>query len=127
MKWLWFGLASAAGGFCRYSVREWVSGAGSAWPWGTFAVNVTGCFAIGFLDAFAAQEGWLSRDNVRLVLMGGFCGAYTTFSALMLETSILVREHRWLELSFYVLGSLFAGFLLFRLGEWCGQRASFLY
>lgn len=84
-------VGGAAGAVSRYLVDTWVSErAASAFPWGTFAVNMTGSFVLGLLFALAVESDALP-SGVRLPVMVGFVGAYTTFSTLMLESWRLVE------------------------------------
>ena len=81
----------AAGAVSRYLVDAWVSErAASAFPWGTFVVNMSGSFALGLLFALATERQVLPAD-IRLPVMVGFVGAYTTFSTLTLESWRLVE------------------------------------
>jgi len=81
----------AAGAVSRYLVDTWVSErAASAFPWGTLVVNLSGSFVLGLLFALAIERDVL-RADIRLPVMVGFVGAYTTFSTLMLETWRLVE------------------------------------
>ncbi len=111
-------VGTLAGGFCRY----WLAGAvyslfGVQFPHGTLAVNLSGCFAVGLLNALAEAKLLLGPE-ARILLMTGFCGAFTTFSAFMLETSNLIKDGEAIRASVNVAGSLIGGFILFRLGEW---------
>ena len=77
----WFGLI--IGGVAGTAARYLLSGAvyqifGTSFPYGTLAVNLIGCFAIGFLAALA-EDKFLLGPNMRILLMVGFCGAFTTF------------------------------------------------
>ena len=63
----------------------------SSFPWGTFAVNMSGSFVLGLLSALAIDRSVLPAD-IRLPVLVGFVGAYTTFSTLMLETWRLVES-----------------------------------
>lgn len=84
-------VGGAAGAVSRYLVDAWVSGrAASAFPWGTFVVNMSGSFVLGLLFALAT-EGQVLPAETRLPVMVGFVGAYTTFSTLMLESWRLVE------------------------------------
>jgi CrcB protein len=84
------------------------------------AVNMTGCFLIGLFDSLAGEK-FLLGPQARLLLMTAFCGAFTTFSTLILETSNLMKDGE-LWLAFVnSLGSLAFGLLLFRLGVWLGK------
>ena len=86
-----------AGGFLgssmRYLVGGWVHrlAPGSAFPFGTLVVNLTGCFVIGWLGALFEMRQALSAD-ARLFLMLGVLGGYTTFSSFAYETLALTRD-----------------------------------
>lgn len=89
--WLGFLLAAAIGAPARYLldglVQDRTTG---AFPWGTFAVNISGCFILGTITGLALYHG-LSPDT-RLVLGTGGMGAYTTFSTFSFETVRLAEE-----------------------------------
>ena len=112
---------SIAGGLARY----YMSGAvfritASRFPFGTLAVNLTGCFIIVFITALGAEKFSLSH-SAKLLLVTGFCGAFTTFSAFILETDSLIRSGNVFWALLYILVSVCAGFLLFRLGVLAGE------
>ena len=114
----WLGLA--AGGILGTFARYFLSGAvhrvlGVTVPFGTLVVNLIGCFAIGFL-AVLAEEKFLLGPTARLFLMIGFCGAFTTFSTFILETSNLTKDGETLYALANILASVILGFLIFRLG-----------
>ena len=101
-----------AGVLARYLVSLAAFGLAGGWlPWGTLVVNLSGCLLIGFVDAAATKRGF-GGPNGRMLLMTGFCGAYTTFSALILELDALLRAAP-LRGSAYVLISVAAGLALF--------------
>jgi fluoride exporter len=67
--------------------------AGYGFPWGTLVVNVMGCFAVGALGAlFAAGSPLHLRHDLRMLLVVGVLGGFTTFSAFSLETLQLVQR-----------------------------------
>jgi fluoride exporter len=102
-------VAGAAGTVTRYLVQGWVTDlTGDQLPWGTFAVNISGSFALGLLFALAIDRAVLPAE-VRTPLMIGFLGAYTTFSTLMLETWRLAEEGAMLNAILNVAGSSLAG------------------
>ena len=85
-------LGGAAGATTRYLVDTWISErAGGAFPWGTFAINVSGSLVLGLLFALAIERGVLPA-SVRGPVLIGFIGAYTTFSTLMLESWRLIED-----------------------------------
>ena len=84
-------------------------------------VNLAGCLIIGFISVFSDVKHVLGMD-ARLFLVTGFCGAFTTFSALILEASDLVRDGHAPRAFVYVLVSVAAGMLFFRAGEFLAER-----
>lgn len=89
-------LTGAMGTLCRYALAGFVHRVnGTAFPWGTLAVNITGCFLAGLL--WSLFEGrWTVSGEVRTLALVGFMGAFTTFSALILETGEMLRAAQWL-------------------------------
>ncbi|MBI5596021.1 MAG: CrcB family protein [Elusimicrobia bacterium] len=119
-RWLSLLAGFVLGGGARVLVAQGVyAAAGTAFPWGTFAVNLSGCFLIGLFNALAEVKFALG-PAARLFLMAGFCGAFTTFSTLILETANLAADGQALKALFNYLGSGVLGFLLFRLGAILG-------
>jgi CrcB protein len=99
------------GSVCRYLVNRWIAGAVvSAFPYGTFLVNVTGCFLIGFLVYFTERFG-ASSFPWRILLVTGFCGGYTTFSSFSFENIQLLSNHQVFIFLLYTFASLALGFL----------------
>lgn len=89
--WLAFLVAAAVGAPARYLLDGWVQDrTDGAFPWGTFAVNVSGCFAFGVLTALGLYHDLGS--TVITVVGSGALGAYTTFSTLTYETVRLAEE-----------------------------------
>jgi CrcB protein len=120
-----FGLAlgSLLGGFARYGVSAaFFRLRGTSFPPGTLWVNLAGCFALGLFSAWADGNARISPET-RLFFMTGFCGAFTTFSTFLMETSALVRGGSPGRAFLYVAVSLVAGFGFYRLGEWGGASA----
>jgi CrcB protein len=101
-----------AGGVVGAILRVWLgrhfATADDSWPWATFAVNISGSFALAYF-ATRLQER-LPQSTYRRPLLGtGFCGAYTTFSTMQVEMLRIVEAHRYgLALS-YALASIAAG------------------
>lgn len=86
------GIGGAVGSVLRYLVGGWVqSVSGISFPFGTLAVNVTGCFVIGILSYLADVRGVLTPE-MRVLLMIGVLGGFTTFSSFGNETMALFRD-----------------------------------
>lgn len=120
-KWMSLVMGTLAGGVARYILTGAVYRvAGTGFPYGTLAVNLSGCFFIGFLNSLAEKK-FLLGPNARVLLMIGFCGAFTTLSTLMLETSNLMKDGQTARALANVAATIVIGFLLFRLGEILGE------
>jgi CrcB protein len=116
-------LGGALGTLARYGLNGAISARAAAFPLGTMIVNITGCFAIGFLAAVsdgATGRTWL-KPATRDFLMIGFCGGYTTFSSFGLQTLNLARDGEWLYVAGNVIGSNILGLLATYLG-WVSGR-----
>ena len=121
-KLAWLGLAGAVGTLCRYGLAGVIYQLNSAsFPWGTFAVNFTGCFLAGLVWSLF-EHRWPVSTEIRTLVLVGFMGAFTTFSAFIMETGMMVRSAAWISALGYValqngLGftALFGGVALGRL------------
>jgi fluoride exporter len=107
----------ATGSVLRYCVSVLaIEALGTAFPWGTLAVNVLGSAAIGALGGLGVGGEW------RLLLVTGLLGGFTTFSAFSLETGLLWQRAWWLAVV-YVAASLMLGLAAFALCFWLGRRS----
>src|SRR5262245_30627153 len=102
-----------AGGFLGSAARYVVQGLvyrylPADFPYATFFINVTGCFAIGFLGVLA-QENFLIGPTARLFLMVGVLGGYTTFSTFGYETVELLRVGSGFAAAANVVGQVLLG------------------
>ena len=80
-------VGGALGSATRFLISGLVANRiGSALPWGTFVVDVTGSFGIGFFATLTGPEGVMSANSCsRQFVMAGICGGYTTFSSFSLQ------------------------------------------
>jgi len=103
---LWIGLAGAAGAVLRYLVHQaTVLTLGAGFPYGTLIVNVLGSFLIGILFVMFWERS-AGGDMLRLALMVGLLGSFTTFSAFSLDTWILLQHGAPLKAALNVLANL---------------------
>lgn len=79
----------------------------SSFPYGTFFVNVTGCFIIGILYGLTIKN--IVTPETRLLLATGFCGGFTTFSTFSYEFLTLLQDNQIYFAFLYVTGSLLLG------------------
>jgi CrcB protein len=95
---------------------------GTAYPWGTFIINISGSLFLGWFSTvlsdrlLLSEGGWLRPDDLRLMVAVGFTGAYTTFSTFEYETHSLLRDGDGLAGMTYLFSSVFLGLLAVRLG-----------
>jgi fluoride exporter len=101
------GLGSALGAMARWGISVALQ-APDTFPWGTLSVNVLGSLLIGFYAARVAPgRVWHHHGpGLRLFVMTGFCGGFTTFSMFGLETLLLVETGHLGLAATYVIGSL---------------------
>ena len=108
MNWI-FILAVALGGSLG-SVTRYLVGIGAGrlfgtdFPWGTLIINITGSFVIGlFAGLFAIR--WNLPQSVRIFLIVGFCGGYTTFSTFSLDSFYLIERGEFAATAAYMVAS----------------------
>ncbi|MDF1780372.1 MAG: fluoride efflux transporter CrcB [Alcanivoracaceae bacterium] len=115
-------LGGALGAVMRYALAvRWLGVAEMpAWPWATFVANLSGAFAFGFL-AVALSASAMVSDNLRLLLMTGLLGAFTTYSTFSFEM-VRMLELKAVGLALgYGMGTMAACVTLAGLGLWLGR------
>jgi fluoride exporter len=111
MTYLLIGIGGFLGANARYLVAVWVAERlGSAFPYATLIINVSGSFILGFLGG-AIAEGILVHSNWRLFFAIGFLGAYTTFSTFSFENFMLIQERLYLQALVNMLASVCLGLM----------------
>lgn len=121
MKWMHLITGGVVGTAARYVVsglayRVW----GVGFPYGTMFVNLSGCFLVGFFASLTEKKFFLS-PNVRILLMAGFCGAFTTFSTFILETAYLIRDGESMRAFLNMFLSVLIGLVILRAGILVGE------
>jgi CrcB protein len=110
-KLTFIALGGAGGAVARYLLAGWGQRlTESAFPLGTLLVNVAGCLLIGIAAAFFAGPA-IVREELRLALLVGFLGGFTTFSTFGYESFALLNEREWWLASLNLLGSNVLGLL----------------
>jgi CrcB protein len=109
-------LGAAIGANLRYGLATWAAQRlGTNWPYGTFIINVLGCLLIGGLLTLVATRLSLS-EPVRLLLVTGLLGGFTTFSTFGYESFTLITTGNWLGAALYIGASIVVGLLAVFLG-----------
>jgi CrcB protein len=114
------GIGGGAGSMARVVVAR-LMGATPGFPWATLTVNVAGSFAIGLAAGLAATT---MSDTVRLGLVVGFLGGFTTFSAFSAETVFLMRSGSAALGAVNVVGSVVAGLAAAWIGVLVGEAVA---
>lgn len=118
-EYLFIGLGSAIGGMGRYWLASWLTQrlSESVFPWGTFAVNVSGSFCIGLLYfSIGPQKPLVLEPHLEKFILIGVLGGYTTFSTFSLQTLNLIRENNMSLAMSNILLSVFASLIAVWLG-----------
>ena len=110
-KFLYLAAGGATGTICRYLV----SGAAqrifnTTFPAGTFTVNMIGCLLFGIISGTFEDRLGLSPE-LRLMILTGFMGAFTTFSTYMFETTELIKTGQWPMAALNIGGQSALGFV----------------
>ena len=115
-------LGAIAGALSRYYLtlycNQWL---GTSFPFGTFFVNISGAFIMGFFTTLAVERTTISPD-LRLAIAVGFLGSYTTFSSYQLDADKLLIFRHWEITILYWIGSAILGVLSLELGTYLARR-----
>lgn len=99
-------IGGGLGSLVRFLLGKWVNSfLNSNFPFGTFIINIVACFVLGFIIGLADQKQILS-PAIRLFLVVGFCGGFSTFSAFSSETLTLIQQGQNTTMLLYVLLSV---------------------
>lgn len=115
-------LGAIPGALSRYYLTlfltRWL---GSGFPYGTFFINITGAFVMGFFVTLTLER-MINSPDLRLLVAVGFLGSYTTFSTYALDTSVLLRSGGQILALFYCLGSVFLGVIALEIGSFLARK-----
>lgn len=114
---LLIGAGSFLGGISRFLASRFIQDSVlSAFPFGTFIVNITGCFLIGLIYGIS-ERGNMTDSGLKMFLTVGFCGGFTTFSTFANENVALLRDGNIFQFALYTSLSVFVGILATYLGN----------
>ena len=112
MRLLLIAVFGAIGTLARYGLQGLVQvKMGSTFPYGTLAINLTGCFFLGLIGQFTLNRMVISPE-LRMAIAVGFFGGYTTFSSFGWETAKMLEAGEWLWATTYVASSVVLGLFL---------------
>lgn len=115
------GLGGGVGSMFRYSISVLFNKFSTTlFPWPTFIVNVLGSFLMGLLISYFGRSLIVS-PNLKLLLVAGFCGGFTTFSTFSIEGLNLLNSGNTTIAITYILGSIFFGLIAVWLGVTIGK------
>lgn len=115
-------VGGAFGTLSRFMLSAVVNrSAGTGFPYGTMSVNLLGCFILGVLVTVSESRYFLT-PNLKLLLIVGFCGAFTTFSTFIIETANLMKDGETTKAFLNVMLSVVVGFIVLRLGVLVGEN-----
>lgn len=114
-------LGGSVGAIARYMVGSYIGNRmGSRFPYGTFVINISGSFVVGFVMAILSERTHVSRNWLFLVPIG-FIGAYTTFSTFEFETMRLMQDGQAFTALMNVALSVVVGFAMVWIGLLAGR------
>jgi CrcB protein len=119
VRFVWVGLAGAAGAVTRYAIGLAIGV--ERFPWATLLINISGSFVLAFVITFATERHL--PLNVSTAITVGFLGAYTTFSTFMWEGFVLGRTGRGPTAVLYITVSIVAGLVAAWGGYQLGRAA----
>ncbi len=120
LSYAFVGAGGALGARARYALNVALQ-RGVSFPWGTLSANLLGCLLMGVLAQLVASSAWFNNagiipDQYRLLFAVGFCGSFTTLSALVLEMHTMLQRNEILASFSYLMASVIGGFACFYAG-----------
>ena len=104
----------------RFALNVWLQ-RDIAFPWGTLSANLFGCLVMGAIAQLVASAAWFNEagivpDQYRLLFAIGFCGSFTTLSALVMELHTMLQRSEILNSFAYLMATMIGGFACFYIG-----------
>ncbi|MDA8442104.1 MAG: fluoride efflux transporter CrcB [Peptococcaceae bacterium] len=122
MTYLFIAVGGMLGALARFGLGTWIGQRwNNAYPLGTFLINITGAFVLGFINVYFLERTVVS-PALRLGIGVGFLGAYTTFSTFTYEAMRLIEDGSYMLALGYVSASAVIGLIAVYLGMTLGRN-----
>ena len=120
LSYLFVAVGGALGAMARFALNVFLQ-RDVAFPWGTLSANLLGCLVMGVVAQLVASSDWFNQagivpDQYRLLFAIGFCGSFTTLSALVMELHTMLQKNELLASFSYLTATMAGGFACFYLG-----------
>ena len=120
LSYMFVAIGGAIGAMARFGLNIFLQ-RDVAFPWGTLSANLLGCLVMGVIAQLVASATWFNEagiipDHYRLLFAIGFCGSFTTLSALMLELHTMLQRSEILNSFAYLMTTMVGGFACFYVG-----------
>lgn len=120
LSYMFVAIGGALGAMARFSLNILLQ-RDIDFPWGTLVANLTGCFVMGVIAYFVASVNWFNEagvipDQYRLLFAIGFCGSFTTLSAMIMELHTMLQRDEIMSSFAYLMGTMIGGFACFYIG-----------
>ena len=120
LSYLFVAVGGGVGAMARFALNVFLQ-RDTVFPWGTLAANLLGCLAMGMIAYLVAVSSWSNEagiipDQYRLLFAIGFCGSFTTLSALVMELHTMLQRGELFGSFSYMMLTMVGGFACFYLG-----------
>ncbi|AFM05318.1 camphor resistance protein CrcB [Bernardetia litoralis DSM 6794] len=111
-------IGGGLGSIARFLLSKWIIAHSSGFPTATFVTNFLACIVLGFLAYYLGEAKKESEQLLAALFMTGFCGGFSTFSTLNLETFKLIQAQNYQIAFLYTFSNIIIGFLGIAIGFW---------
>jgi len=120
LSYVFVAVGGALGAMARFALNVMLQREVS-FPWGTLSANLLGCLVMGAVAQLVASSAWFNNagvipDQYRLLFAVGFCGSFTTLSAMIMELHTMLQRNDLFAAFNYVMLSIIGGFAFFYAG-----------